>query len=94
VKAALDFLIIMVMTASLGKGCIFSAVPVFLFQGSLTLLAGLIAGFLTETAAANLSLAGSVMIFCVGANLVFPKTFRVCNMLPGLVFAVLWGVLF
>ena len=33
VKSILDFLIIMVMTAGMGKGCIFSAVPVFLFQG-------------------------------------------------------------
>ena len=38
-KAVLDLIIVLVMTASMGKGCIFSAVPVGIFQGILTLLA-------------------------------------------------------
>lgn len=39
-KAVLDFIIILVMTCSMGKGCIFSAIPVALFQGSITALSG------------------------------------------------------
>jgi uncharacterized membrane protein YqgA involved in biofilm formation len=39
VKAVLDFIIVAVMTSSLGKGCIFSAIPVFLFEGAITVLA-------------------------------------------------------
>ena len=38
-KAILDLIIVMVMTCSMGKGCVFSAIPVFLWEGSLTLLA-------------------------------------------------------
>ena len=38
VKAVLDCVIIAVMTASLGKGCIFSAIPVFVLEGAVTLL--------------------------------------------------------
>lgn len=41
-KAMLDLVIIMVMTASMGKGCIFSAIPVFLFQGTVTVVASYI----------------------------------------------------
>ena len=89
VKAVLDFIIVAVMTSSLGKGAAFSAVPVFLFEGSITLLARLISPFMTETATAYLSLIGSILIFCVGLNLVWGKKLRVANMLPAVLFAVL-----
>lgn len=88
VKAVLDFIIVAVMTSSLGKGCVFSAIPVFLFEGAVTLLARLISPVMTETAAAYLSLIGSVLIFCVGLNLVWGKKVRVANMLPAVLFAV------
>lgn len=55
IKSILDFIIIFIMTASLGKGAGFSAVPVFLFQGSVTLLARLIEPLMTDQALANLS---------------------------------------
>ena len=88
VKAVLDFIIIAVMTSSLGKGSAFSAVPVFLFEGLITLLARLVAPVMTETAIAYLSLIGAVLIFCVGVNLVWGKKVRVANMLPAVLFAV------
>ena len=47
VKSVLDCIIIAVMTSSLGKGCIFSAIPVLLFEGSITLLSRLIAPIMT-----------------------------------------------
>ena len=88
VKAVLDFIIISVMTSSLGKGCTFSAVPVFLFEGAVTVLARIISPVMTETAVAYLSLVGSVLIFCVGLNLVWGKKVRVANMLLAVIFAV------
>ncbi len=89
VKSVLDFIIVAVMTSSLGKGAAFSAVPIFLFEGSITLLARLISPVMTETATAYLSLIGSILIFCVGLNLVWGKKLRVANMLPAVLFAVL-----
>ncbi|MBQ8110736.1 MAG: DUF554 domain-containing protein [Clostridia bacterium] len=89
VKSVLDFIIILVMTASMGKGCVFSAIPVFVFEGAMTLLARLIAPVMTDAAIASLSLIGSVLIFCVGVNLVWEKRLRVANMLPGVLLAVL-----
>ena len=89
VKAVLDFLIIAVMTSSMGKGCAFSAIPVFLFEGAVTLLARLVAPVMTDLAVAYLSLIGSVLIFCVGVNLVWDKKIRVANMLPAVLLAVL-----
>lgn len=92
-KALLDFVIILVMTASMGKGCIFSAIPVAVFQGVITVLARLIQPLLTEAALCNLSLVGSALIFCVGVNLIWKNTVRVANLLPSIVFAVIYALL-
>lgn len=87
-KAVLDLIIIMIMTSAKGKGCIFSAIPVIAFQGVITALSRLIEPIMTEPALSNLSLVGSILIFCVGVNLVWGKKVRVANFLPGIVFAV------
>ena len=88
VKAVLDFVIVLVMTSSMGKGCAFSAIPVFVLEGGMTLLARLVAPLMTEAAIGNLSLIGSVLIFCVGVNLVWGRQLRVANMLPAVLLAV------
>lgn len=87
-KAVLDLIIIMVMTCSMGKGCAFSAIPVGIFQGSITCLARIVKPLMTDAALANLSLIGSILIFCVGLNLVWGKKVRVANLLPAIIFAV------
>lgn len=91
VKSVLDFIIILVMTSSLGKGALFSAIPVLVLEGSMTLLARLIAPAFSDAAIANISLVGSILIFCVGINLVWGKKVRVANMLPALVFALIFA---
>ncbi len=90
-KAVLDFIIIMIMTVSMGKGCIFSAIPIAIFQGSITLLAKFLEPVFTETALSYLSLNGSILIFCVGINLFFGKKIKVANLLPALIIAVIWS---
>ena len=92
-KSVLDFVIIVVMTSSLGKGCAFSAIPVFVFEGCMTLLAHLISPIMTAAAVANLSMIGPILIFCVGVNLVWDTKLRVANMLPAVILAVMAGLL-
>ena len=87
-KSILDLVIIMVMSCSLGKGAVFSAIPVAILQGSITVLAGLLRPIMTTGALNNLSLVGNVLIFCVGVNLVWGKNVKVANLLPGIVVAV------
>ena len=87
-KAVLDLIIVMVMTCSMGKGCLFSAIPVAAVQGTVTVLARLIKPLMTDGALANLSLVGSILIFCVGLNLVWGRKIRVANLLPAIVIAV------
>ena len=88
-KAVLDLIIIMVMTCAMGKGCIFSAIPVGILQGSITLLARFVSPIMTQEALSNLSMIGSILIFCVGVNLVWGKKIRVANMLPAVILAIL-----
>lgn len=93
-KGILDLIIICVMTASMGKGCIFSAIPVALLQGSVTVLAKSIEPIMTDVALSNLSYVGNMLIFCVGINLVFENTrIKVANMLPAIIVAVVWAFL-
>lgn len=92
-KSVMDFIIIVVMASSMGKGCIFSAIPVGILQGSVTLLARVVEPLLTQAALGNLSLVGSVLIACVGVNLIWKNTIRVANLLPALIVAVVYGLL-
>lgn len=88
-KAILDFVIIMMTSVSLGKGCIFSFIPVGIWQFSITLLAGFIAPFISTQALSNISLVGNVLIIAVGINLIWPKTIRIANVLPAIIIAAI-----
>lgn len=96
-KSLLDFVIVAVVTATYGIGAAFSAIPIFLYQGIITLIAALFGTVISDGLIAELSFVGNALVFCVGVNLVREKTFRVANMLPALlipIFAELWRVLF
>ncbi|MBR7056123.1 MAG: DUF554 domain-containing protein [Oscillospiraceae bacterium] len=87
-KSLLDLVIVAVLTSSLGRGCVFSAIPILVIEGGLTLLANWIKPLMTELAMSYLSTVGSVLIFCVGVNLVWGNKIRVANLLPALLLAV------
>lgn len=89
-KSVLDGIVIMLLTATLGRGCIFSAISVGIFEGAIFLVAGVVEPFMTPAALANLSYVGSILILCVGTNLFTLPYVRVANFLPALVIAVLW----
>lgn len=92
-KGALDAIIVCAMAASMGRGCVFSALPVGVLQGSMTALATLLHPIMTGAALANLGLVGSILVFCVGVNLIWPRTFKPANMLPSVVIAVVYALI-
>ena len=92
-KSILDFIILIIYASTYGKGALFSAIPVAILQGGVTICAGLLAPVFSPAVIANLSFLGNMMIFCVGCNLAFQAKFRVANMLPALIFGAL-GVTF
>ncbi len=87
-KSILDLVMVMVLTSSLGRGCVFSVIPIFVIEGGLTLLANWIKPLMTELAMSYLSMVGSVLIFCVGVNLVWGSRIRTANLLPAVLLAV------
>ena len=84
-KAILDFMLVMIFASIYGKGAIFSALPVGVLQGAVTLFAGLLSPVFSQAVIANLSFLGNMLIFCVGVNLCFGNKFKVANLLPALV---------
>ena len=86
-KSILDCVIVIVFASTYGKGTIFSAIPIAILQGGVTIFAGFLEPLLSDMVIDSLSFVGSVLIFCVGVNLCFGKRFKVGNMLPALVTA-------
>lgn len=91
-KSILDAVITMIFAAAYGKGVAFSAIPVAVLQGTVTLCAGLIAPIFSQSVIANISFIGSILIFCVGVNLAFGKKFKVANMLPAVIVPIIYGI--
>ena len=91
VKSVLDFIMVAVLASSLGKGAIYSAIPVFIYEGLITLLARFISPLMTDLAINYISLIGSILIFCVGINLVWNNIIKVANMLPSLIVALIFA---
>ena len=88
-KATIDFVLLLVMTSSMGKGCIFSALTVGVLQGVMTALAAVLAGFMNDAMLNAISMTGGILIFCIGFNLMWPDKIKVANLLPALVITVL-----
>lgn len=95
-KALLDFTLVAIFASAYGAGAVFSALPIFVYQGAITLIAAVFGKVISQELIDMLSFVGSALIFCVGVNLVKEKTFRVANMLPALLIPIvvaLWNML-
>lgn len=84
VKSTLDFFVILIFSSAMGIGTLFSAVPLGLYQGGITLASGAITPYMSEALISNLGLVGNAMIFGIGINFTFGKKIKVGNLLPGL----------
>lgn len=83
-KSVLDGVIALIFAATLGIGVAFSAIPVFLYQGAITLGAGFIKPWLTESVITQTSLVGSILIIAIGLNVLEIKKFKAGNILPAI----------
>ncbi len=92
-KSAMDGIFTVALTASFGKGVVFSAIPILLYQGGITIAAYPLRQVMTTDALDAISLTGGVLIFCVGWNILWrEKKIRVANLLPSLAVAVAWAL--
>ncbi len=83
-KALLDGISAMVLTASLGAGVGLSAASVFVYQGALTLLAGLIAPVLSDAVVAEMTCVGSILIAALGLNMLGVVKLKVMDYVPAI----------
>ena len=88
-KATLDLVSSMMLASSLGIGVLLSAGSVFVIQGGLVLLAGLVAPFMNAAAINEMTCAGSLLIVMIGTNLMGITKIKVADYLPAILFAPL-----
>jgi uncharacterized membrane protein YqgA involved in biofilm formation len=88
IKSMLDGFASLALAASLGAGVLFSAVPILVYQGALSLLAALAEHWLTPAMIGELTAAGGLLMMALGVGpLLELKPIRVANYLPALVIA-------
>ncbi|NLG27885.1 MAG: DUF554 domain-containing protein [Chloroflexi bacterium] len=87
IKSLVDAFAALAFASSLGIGVLFSALTVLIYQGALTLLAGVAQSVLTDPMIAEMTATGGVLILAIGFMLLDIKRIRVANLLPALVIA-------
>lgn len=92
-KSVLDGFMSIGFAASMGVGTAFSCIAIFLYQGSLTLLASFISPFVTDTLLTELSATGGCMIMMIGLNLLEIKKIKTANYLPSMILVVIFVLL-
>lgn len=88
-KAILDLISAIVLASTLGSGVLLSSVTVLLIQGGITILAKVIAPFLSDYVIAEMTCAGSVLILALGMNLLGVTKIKLVNSLPAIFLPIL-----
>ena len=88
----MDFCTSIAFSAALGPGVIFSALPIFLFQGSITLLAGLAEPYLTAEVVTEMSAVGGPIFIAMAINMLGlrEERIKVGDMLPAIFLPILY----
>lgn len=92
-KSFLDGISSIIFTSTLGIGVLFSAIPLGLYQGGITISAKYIEPFLNETLIMNISFIGSILIFAIGINMVFGKKIKCGNLLPAILIPIIYEII-
>ncbi|NLY89770.1 MAG: DUF554 domain-containing protein, partial [Firmicutes bacterium] len=92
-KSILDGVTAVIFAAGMGMGVALSALPVLVYQGSITLLAGVLRPLLTVTVIQQMSLVGGILIFAIGLNLLKITRIKVGNLLPAIFIPLFYYIL-
>ncbi|SHK03924.1 DUF554 domain-containing protein [Paramaledivibacter caminithermalis] len=92
-KSILDGISSIAFTSSLGIGVLFSAIPVFLYQGFITITASFMKSFLVDSVITEMSAVGGLLILALGLTMLEIKKIRVGNMLPAIFIPLLYYML-
>lgn len=93
-KALLDGIISVSMAVSMGLGVVFSSISVFIYQGSITLLAQFLQNILSDAVVREMTSIGGVLIVAIGLNFLEIRRIKVGNMLPAVFIPILYFLIF
>lgn len=89
-KSMLDGISAVIFASTLGIGVAFSAIPVLIYQGGITLLANLVKDIMTPEVILEMSAVGGILILAIGINILGIKKIKVANMLPAIFIPILY----
>ncbi len=92
-KSALDGIMSVILASSFGIGVMFSALSVFIYQGTITMAASLIRPFLIPEVINQMSSVGGILIMAIGINLLSDTKIRIGSMLPAIFLPLIWYIL-
>lgn len=92
-KSMLDFISSIIFTSSLGIGVIFSSVTVFIYQGAITLGAGILSGVLSTEVITSMTAVGSLMIIGLGLNVLGVTKIKIANLLPAVCIPIIHSMI-
>ena len=93
-KSVMDGFSAVLLSAAFGLGVIFASIPLFIFQGGITLLAMLGAEFFSQEIIDGITAVGGIMLMGLGINILEIKKLRIMNMLPSLIIVVILLLIF
>jgi len=93
-KSLMDFFSSMLLASAFGVSVALSAIPLFIFQASLTLIAMFAGSFFTPGIILELTSVGGILLVGLGLNILHISNLRVMNMLPALVVVVILLAIF
>lgn len=92
-KSMIDGISSVIFASTMGIGVAFSALSVLIYQGALTLLASSLSGILTVNAVREMTATGGVLIVAIGLNVLNIKETRVGNLIPAILFALIFALI-
>jgi len=93
VKSILDGITSVVFAATLGYGVLFSSVPILIYQGSISLCAGLLSGVLVGTLLDQICMVGYCIVLLIGTNMLGATKVKTSNLLPAMLGPVLYNLI-
>lgn len=92
-KGVIDGVVAIFFASTLGIGVLFSVIPVGIYQGIITIAAGLIEPFLSDRLVLNLSFVGSILVFAIGINMISDKKIKTGNLLPAILVPIVYEII-
>ncbi|MBE6905048.1 DUF554 domain-containing protein [Marasmitruncus massiliensis] len=93
IKTMLDFICSVILGSTLGFGVIFSFIPVVLYQGAITLFAGVLSPLISDSLLGSICMVGYTIVLCIGINFLEFTTIRTANLLPALLVPVIYEIM-